>query len=117
MKKDDLPSYVYKQKNLYHVQRYKDGKPIVYGKFRKREDAIQLRNKLIQDATLKERRGKHRIKDWQNRYIKKTYNGKYAVQKKVNGEYQHFGTYKTLEDARDERDYLEGIGWDYDEME
>ena len=108
---------MYKLHSLYYVQRQKGGKLIIYGKFRKHEEAIQLRNKLIQEGTLKERRGKHRIKDWQNRYIKKTYNGKYAVQKQVNGEYQHFGTYKTLEDARDERDYLESIGWDYDNMD
>ena len=116
MKKDNLPSYVYKQHNLYTVQRQKGEKLIIYGKFQEPEEAIQLRNKLIQEGTLKERRGKHRIKDWQNRYIKKTYNGKYAVQKQVNGEYCWFGVWNTLEDAIDERDYLESIGWDYDNM-
>ena len=28
-----------------------------------------------------------------------------------------YGTYYSLEDARDERDFLESIGWDYDNME
>jgi len=108
---------VYKLHSLYYVQRQKGGKLIIYGKFRKHEEAIQLRNKLIQEGTLKERRGKHRIKDWNKRYIHQIGNGKYSIQKQVNGEYCSFGVWNTLEDAIDERDYLEQIGWDYDNME
>ena len=110
MKKENLPSNVYKKRKRYYVQQQVDHKRIRYGSFKERADAIQLRNKLIQDGTLKERRGKHRIKDWNMRYIHQTHNGKYSIHKQVNGEFTHFGTFKTIENAIDERDYLESIG-------
>ena len=117
MKKDNLPSNVYKHHNKYYVQQQVNHQLIRYGSFKERADAIQLRNKLIQDGTLKERWGKHRIKDWNKRYIYETQDGKYSIQKQVNGEYCSFGVWNTLEDAIDERNYLESIGWDYDNME
>ena len=49
------------------------------------------------------------------RYLRKTKAGKYNIQKQVDGKIQSFGTY-TLNEAKEERNYLESIEWDYDNM-
>ena len=80
------------------------------------QDALQKKHELLQQGKLRPLpRGQHRNPE--NRYITKTQSNTYAIRKMVNGYHQHFGTYKTLEDAREERDYLESIEWDYDNME
>lgn len=117
MKAHGLPSYVYKQGNRYWVTQKVGTKHKIYGKFGTKEEAIQYRNKLIENGTIKSRLGLHKIKYYPDRYIKKTPAGTYVITKRCNGKSEHFGTYKTLEDARDERDYMESIGWDYDNME
>lgn len=112
-----LPSYVYKHGNQYYVQQWEGGKLKTYGKFRTADEAIQHRNKLVKQGTIKPRLGVHKIKYYPDRYIIKTPANTYAILKRHNGKNEHFGTYNTLEDAREERDYWESIGWDYDNME
>lgn len=49
--------------------------------------------------------------------LQQTPNGHWRIVKMINGERGTYGTYRTLEDAMHERDYLESIGWDYDNMD
>lgn len=81
------------------------------------EEALQLKQELIKQGKIVPRlRGPH-PRDYEDRYINETKSGTYQIRKMVDGEPSHFGTFKTMEDAREERDYLESIGWDYDNME
>lgn len=50
-----------------------------------------------------------------NRYITSTKYG-YKVQRTINGKPVYAGTYKTLTEARKERDYMEQIRWDYNNI-
>ena len=117
-KKYGLPSYVYKLYNTYVVEQQVNKKKTVYGKFKDREEAIKLRDKLVRDGVIVRRNtGWHRIKDYEHRYIQLTPQGTWLIQKWVDGHMNVFGTYHRLEDAMAERDYMESIGWDYDNME
>lgn len=107
-----VTKYVYQYYNKYVIKQKQQTLYIT----NTLQDALQKKHELLQQGKLRPLlRGQHRNPE--NRYITKTHSGTYAIRKMVNGYYQHFGTYKTLEDAREERDYLESIGWDYDEME
>ena len=112
-----LPSNVYQCRNRYWVAQQVDGEKKVYGWYDTREEAIQHRNQLVREGVITSRVGKHRIKNYENRYIQKTHSNKYRIQKKIDGVIQHFGVFHTISEAREERDYLERIGWDYSEME
>ena len=113
----NLPSNVYQCRNRYWVAQQVNGENKVYGWYDTREEAIQHRNQLVQKGVITNRVGKHRIKNYENRYIQKTHSNKYRIQKKIDGVIQHFGVFSTISEAREERDYLESIGWDYSEME
>ena len=117
MKAHCLPSYVYKHWNQYYVQQWEGGKLKTFGKFKTEHEAIQCRNKLLKQGIIKPKLGLHKIKYYPNRYIIRTPANTYAIIKRHNGKNEHFGTYRSLENARKERDYLESIGWDYDNME
>lgn len=110
--KSGLPSYVYKELNKYVVKQ----KGKVYGRFKDKGQAISLRNKLVHNGTIVRLQGRHRIKNWEDRYIQYR-NGKYYINKQVGKRFEYFGVYKTIEEARSERDYLESIAWDYSNME
>ena len=45
-------------------------------------------------------------------YVKS--NGYYVVAKQIHGERRYYGSYKSLEVAREVRDYLESRGWNVD---
>lgn len=55
----------------------------------------------------------HPYKENPQRYIHKTRNNTWIIQK----DNQTYGTYKNLNDAMDERDWLERNNWNYDELE
>lgn len=113
-KKRDLPRNVYKNGDKYNVAQQVNGKRIYYATCLDREEAIQLRNKLVKEGVITDRTGKHRLRG-RMRYITK-YGNKYCIYKNVDGKQECFGTFHSLEEAIDERDYLESIGWDYGDM-
>lgn len=81
-----------------------------------KHDYEKITKHLYRQHIRDKKRGRPISKE-QDRYIKKTKAGTYSIQKHINGVRGHFGTYRTLEDAREERDYLESIDWDYSNME
>ncbi|MGL6298836.1 MAG: hypothetical protein ACRC1M_06705 [Methanobacteriaceae archaeon] len=48
------------------------------------------------------------------RYIKIELNGKFSINKRINGKTYRFGTYSHLDDAKVERDRLVKCNWDED---
>lgn len=111
-----LPSYVYRHWNRYEVSQVVNGEKRLYGRYNTPEEAIHKRNQLVEDGTIRPRQGQHRIKNYDDRYIHKR-GSVYRIGKKVDGRMEHFGVFKSLEDAREERDYLESIDWDYGNMD
>lgn len=57
---------------------------------------------------------KSRNKDPRRRYITQTKKGSWKIQRVINGQLIHFNTFSTLEDAIEERDWLEKAGWTYE---
>lgn len=49
-----------------------------------------------------------------NRYITRNKCGNYFIQKYIDGKTQSFGTYKSLEEAKQERDLCIKCNWDWD---
>lgn len=43
-------------------------------------------------------------------------NSGFQVRRSLNGEVVYAGTFKTLQEAITERDFMESINWDYDNM-
>ena len=110
-----IEKYVFRQ-----CKRYK----VVYNRkvisiFDTLKEAIDFKNKMIKEGVInpQSKPTGRPIKDYQNRYISKNVSGNWYIRKKVGGKICGFGTYHSLEDAREERDYLESIDWDYDNME
>lgn len=114
-RKNNLPSFVYKNNKKYCVCQQVNGRKKYYGTYLDLDDAIQLRDKLVSEGVIKSRVGLHRLRG-DTRYITH-YDGRYCIYKNVDGRQEYFGSFKTLEEAMMERDYLESIDWDYSNME
>ena len=116
-KKDDptRPSHVYWNGTRWYVAQVVNGETRRYGYYKTLREAIQRRDQLIQNGTITVRRGRP-IKNFQNRYIYK-HKDKYYLKKVVNKQSEHFGTFNTLEEAQQERDFLESLNWDYSNMD
>ncbi len=114
MKPRDLPKYIYKRGNRYHLifdHKYR-------GSFGSVEEAVQGKEELIREGVIYPKRIGQPFKKYEDRYVYlNKRSNKYHIRKIVNGVPEHFGTYARIEDARDERDYLESIDWDYSNME
>lgn len=85
-----------------------------YGTYDTYKEAVQKRNQLIEHNWDKTLITLERGKDNPDRYITKTKSNSYALVKMVDGEHVHFGTYASLSDAREDRDFWESINWDFD---
>lgn len=59
---------------------------------------------------------KKEIIDFENMYITKTRNGTYRIRKYVKNKLESFGTFKSLEKARAERDLLEQYDWNLEKV-
>ena len=109
-----IAKYVYRRYTKYRVE-YNHN---IMGVFDTAEEAVMFKNKMIQEGVIKPSKLQWRSpENYQIRYLTKKGLGKWCIQKKVDGKIQYFGTYHSIEDARDERDYMESINWDYDNME
>lgn len=112
-KYERIEKYVFRKFKKYKVVYG----PKVIGVFDTLKEAIDFKKKMIQEGVINPKRTRRPFKDYQNRYIQKTPAGNWTIRKKVGAKMEGFGTYHSLEDAREERDYLESIDWDYDNME
>lgn len=110
---EKITKHLYRQHRKYRVMQNNH----VYGVFNSEEEARNYLEKLTREGVIRDKKRGRPISKEQDRYIKKTKAGTYSIQKHINGVRGHFGTYRTLEDAREERDYLESIDWDYSNME
>ena len=113
---ETIEKYVYRQCKTYKV--VQKGK--VLGRFKTPEEAIQFKRECLHDGRIKQYPQGRPISKHENRYIQsKKHKSKtsYTIQKVIGGVHYTYGTYYSLEDARSERDFLESIGWDYDNME
>ena len=103
-----------------YLERRTNGKYIIkykkehYGTYDTYREAIQKRNQLIEHGWDKSLVSFQKGHDNPNRYITKTKSNSYALKRMFNGESVHFGTYHTIEDAREDRDFWESINWDFD---
>lgn len=113
---DPRPSNIYWNGNKWYISQVIHGNREYYGTYKTLTEATEKRNQLAQQGIIKERRGQHRIRNHKDRYIYE-YHGRYYLKKVVNKKQQHFGVFNTLEEAREERDYLESINWDYSNMD
>ena len=92
-------------------------------RFKTLREAQEYKEKLRKQGLLRKATGNPHgrpFKNYENRYIQKYEHSNYTsytISKKVGEKVESFGTYHSLEDAREERDFLESIDWDYSNME
>jgi hypothetical protein len=110
---EKIDKHIYRQFHKYKIRQNNK----VLGSFNTEEEARKAHAKLLHDGVIQEKKRGRPISKGINRYISFTKNGTYRIQKCVDGVKCYFGTFKTLENAQQERDYLESIDWDYDNME
>lgn len=106
MKSDDN-TYIYPSRNKYVIRKTIYGKRTYYGTFETLQEARKYRDFLVDHA-------------WNTKYIKKNYNinryikkprKKYYISKRIDGKDVYFGTFETLQEAREYRDFLEEHEW------
>ena len=108
--------YTKTKSNTYAITKSIKNETIYYHTFKTREEAENAVKYLKKNNWDKKRF----IYDYLDgepermKYIKRMPNGKYSIQKYINGEYSHFGTFDTLEEAIRERDICVECDWDYD---
>ena len=102
---------------MFYVHKNNYGYSIVgnynkyYGNYPTYKEAFEKAQQLIDEGTLQKPVCQRPL-----RHIQRTASGNWTIRKTINGERHTYGTFKTLADAMNERDYLESIGWDYDNM-
>lgn len=108
----------YKQ-GIWVLQRTKNNKNHVFGRKRTYEEILDLRKRVEQanwDTSISEPLTNPRPRDSINRYIRED-NGKWGIVKQINSNPKEFFClhgFKTIEEAREERDFWESINWDFD---
>lgn len=112
----ERPTNVYWNGNKWYIAQIVNGEAKYYGTYKTLQEAIKVRNNLVKQGIITNRKGQHRIKNYQDRYVHKD-GKKYTISKVVNGKQEYFGVYHTYEEAIRERDYLESIQWDYGNMD
>ena len=110
--------YIYRITNTgkYRVSKYNSllAKQCYYGEYDTLEEAILERDKQEKEGwQIPPRKRKEYTWNKPKRYIHESKTGKYII--KRNG--QHYGTWNTLQDAVDERDWLIENNWNYDNID
>ena len=110
--------YIYRITNTgkYRVSKYNSllAKQCYYGEYDTLEEAIRERDKQAKNGWKIPSRKRKPYKHQKHLYaIHKTPNGTFTIQKQG----VHYGTYKTLEDAIEERDWLIENNWNYDNID
>lgn len=110
------------QKGKWVLSKVINGKREYYGTFRNKEDGIAVREKLKEynwDKSKLPQIHKElnysmelRLAEQKPRRNINTINGKYVIQKSINGKSSYFGTYKSLKTAQLVRNELIKCNWD-----
>ena len=82
-----------------------------HGTYKTKEEAVRQLCKLIDDGTITLPRLKP------TRYISKKNDHLYCINKRIGGRTVYFGSFHSLEDAMRERDFLESIDWNWDDID
>lgn len=104
--------YITKVGNSFRISKLIDGELKHFGHYSSLEDAIEIRDKLIENGWDGESLGigpKKKRGDFA-RNIQR-FNGQFSVIKRINGELIVFDTFPTLSEALAFRDYLEENNW------
>lgn len=107
--------YISKVGNSFRIAKSINGKIKYFGHYSTLEEAITVRDKLI-DNGWDESLARKGTTEKGNRGIHRTIRG-YDVVKRIDGVLYNFGTFKTLEDAINERDFLEANNYFLDDIE
>ena len=108
--------YYIKWTGRYRVSKYHPilKKQAYYGEYDTIEEAIQVRDKEQQKGwKIPPRKRKQYKWNKKRRYIHETPNGTYIIKRYG----QHYGSWKTLEDAIEERDWLIKNNWSYENID
>jgi len=108
--------YMIQGTGKYRVTKYNPSikRQVYYGEYDTLEEAILVRDKQEKEGwQIPPRKRKEYTWDNLKRYIHESKTGKYII--KRNG--QHYGTWNTLQDAVDERDWLIENNWSYDNID
>ena len=108
-----ISKYVYRRYNKYLIKQQHKTLAVTDTP----DEAIIKKEQLIREGVIQPKLPGVQGKPYELRYISCIRSGNYQINKFVDGRLACFGTFKCLSDAIDERDYLESIGWDYDNME
>lgn len=92
-----------------------NGKHVYFGTFNTLKEAHEYRNFLIkQNWELKYKKRTSRKYNLPKYIYQKPGKNTFIIQKTVNYQQVHFGTYHSLEEAVHERDFYQSIDWDFD---
>lgn len=69
---------------------------------------LKYGNQVYEETGFKRKRG---VRPMSSRTHIREYNGRYRIDKEINGRKIYIGTFKTMEDARRARDYLVKHNW------
>lgn len=103
--------FIRKIDNKFYIFREINGKRINFGSFYKLEPALLKREELIDDNWGSDEELNLRKKGKYGKYIT-SLNGKYEINKMIDGELYNFGYFDTLDDAKTARDILVENNWD-----
>lgn len=106
--------YIYRVGEYYRVSKTFSGKVKNFGHYNSLDEAIAIRDKLIENGWDDSFLGLRKVIRWEdsyNRNIHKTNRG-FDVVKRIDGELINFGSFETLEEAISYRDELEENGWE-----
>ena len=113
--------YIVFHNGFYKVHKSIDGKQKFFGAFNTSEDAIELRELLIENNWDESKFAPELLKSFisnpeldRHYYIRKE-RGRFIVSKVIDGELKYFGTYDTREDALEARDKLWENNWQIEE--
>lgn len=111
--------YISRYGDKYCVRKSVNGNVEYFGVYNTMKEAIEMRDKLIKNNW-----DKHivPVKKYlqKNRYIVKRTDKEgnvfYEITKRIEGNYTYFGRFKDIEQAIEERDFLEQNEWDYENI-
>ena len=108
-------TYIPRQ-DKYVLYVWHDGQRKYAGRYNTLGEARAMQQRII-DSDYKfdpvRHKAQYRPRGGKYRYIRPTRTGKYTIVK----DNEYYGTYSSLEDAVEERDLLESVGWNWDELD
>ena len=99
-----------KKSGLYYIKKWKNRRGYYFGSYHSLEDAIKVRN-VLRSVNWGFKKDPMEFISWNKN------KNRWVVQKRTVAEgVLYYGTFKTLEEAQDERDLLVKADWDIDNV-